>query len=1036
MDKFQSYYDAIDETINLLKMDLVGPISTNEIFENELPLNVYAMGILWPKRNDELSVDEFEDSETVEDFKEMADESIRNANKYKPSSMAISAVVPHFAESINVSFLYAIYHHSRKENDTIINYYQREEKREEAIIKITKSENDIIIADGLSNPDVSIQCHIRKKLKYGVLITISVANNRKALRRNIDQNEGALFQCKLKLFSDVGFMPMNMSVNQNANDEERINNMLYSHILNYAYGHGCSVKYNIGEKVVEIESECVPQQRIKLMMPSSVNTSDILSMKYWQVVNRTEAIDRLRSFIEEYARWYDEQKRNSQEYTEYENEAKYNLQNVQRCIDRLNKAVEVLHNNDNAWKAFLLTNEAMMLQRVKTKQCSEDVVKWYPFQLAYVLQILPDIADSKSEWRNCVDLLWFPTGGGKTEAYLGVCAFTIFYRRLVHNEIKQDGVTIFMRYTLRLLTIQQFERATALICACEYLRKKYNINGGEINIGLWIGSGMTPNHLRGEGGAEEKINLILNDGEARVKESNPVQITSCPWCGERIDVHSYYIDSKMTIKCPNTKCRFNKRLPIYLIDDDIYSQRPTLVLSTIDKFARIVWEENAKNLFCPNDVPSPDLIVQDELHLISGPLGSLTGAYETMVDILCGHGNKQPKIISSTATVCHAKEQIKALYNREMFQFPPSGINARDSFFAKEATEADRPARTYIGLCETGGSLSDLLIRVYAVLFFAREYFKKKKYPSNVIDQYSTIVGYFNAIKDLGTSSNILDDRVSAYLKMLVRNRFKALAEAAELDMKDFPKYFKADELTSRRSSQEIKNTLEKLSLTYTDERCYSHIFSSNMLSVGIDIDRLGVMTMYNQPKTNSEYIQATSRVGRSNPGLVIDLYNNQRARDKSFYETFSYYHKTFYKYVEATSVTPFSSRSIEKTIQGIFIGLVRHLISGLNSNDSASLFRADLEGVAQIKDEIAYRIEQIYPIAKSYAEECLDAVADEWQSIAEDYGDKLVYYQQDKPSLLNSEEDSEIAQRFALILNSLRNVEPLCNVYISNHTR
>ena len=256
-------------------------------------------------------------------------------------------------------------------------------------------------------------------------------------------------------------------------------------------------------------------------------------------------------------------------------------------------------------------NQAMLLQRVKSKNCDSSNVKWYPFQLAYILQIIPDIVDSNSKFRDYVDLLWFPTGGGKTEAYLGVSAFVIFYRRLLNKPLN-DGVTIIMRYTLRLLTIQQFERATALICACEHIRRLYNIDGGEISIGLWIGSNMTPNHLSE---AAEKIKELKDNPNKKIYEGNPVQITKCPWCGEVIDIGCYSVGKNLDIRCNNKECEFNTRLPIYIVDDDIYEKTPTLILSTIDKFARIVWEEKSKEIFGGNKILPPELIIQDELHL-------------------------------------------------------------------------------------------------------------------------------------------------------------------------------------------------------------------------------------------------------------------------------------------------------------------------------------------------------------------------------------------------------------------------------------
>jgi hypothetical protein len=250
----------------------------------------------------------------------------------------------------------------------------------------------------------------------------------------------------------------------------------------------------------------------------------------------------------------------------------------------------------------------MLLQRVKTKHIDERSVNCYPFQIAYILQTVPDIVDEGNAFRESVDLLWFPTGGGKTEAYLGVAAFTIFFRRLTGKAIS-DGVTVIMRYTLRLLTIQQFERATALICACEHICKEENIAGGEINIGLWIGSSMTPNRIEQ---ARDVLDKLRENPYEKIYEGNPVQITKCPWCGKKIDLNGYEIKGgALNICCAdNPECEFHSGLPIYVVDEDIYRVRPTLLLSTIDKFARIAWDENTRNLF-GDTCPSPELIIQE-----------------------------------------------------------------------------------------------------------------------------------------------------------------------------------------------------------------------------------------------------------------------------------------------------------------------------------------------------------------------------------------------------------------------------------------
>lgn len=487
--------------------------------------------------------------------------------------------------------------------------------------------------------------------------------------------------------------------------------------------------------------------------------------------------------------------------------------------------------------------------------------------------------------------------------------------------------------------------------------------------------------------------------------------------------------------CNNHECEFHTHLPIYVVDDDIYRIAPTFVLSTVDKFARITWEEQAGNLLGANGCRPPELIIQDELHLISGPLGSITGIYEMAIENICKHYGKVPKIIASTATVKNADNQIKILYNRKMIQFPPNGLLHTDSFFAIDADLLKRPARTYLGICSIGSGTSEMLIKTFALLTFMKHLYRLQGKPTDVVDQFYTYVGYFNTLKELGSNSIIISDRISAEIKYLATYKFKKEAESVNMKIDcanaDIPSYFRNNELTSRNSAKEIKAVLERLTNKYTSEDCFDYIMASNMLSVGIDIDRLGVMCVYGQPKSNSEYIQATSRVGRTNPGLVISIYNSMRSRDKSYYEQFCYYHSTFYKYVEATSVTSYSPRAIEKALHCAMMAIIRHTIPQYNPNENACKFLRNDRDVELVKQSILKRVNDIEPRIKEYAEEWLNYYLDCWKELADSLPDKLVFsdYHNEDIALFRSA-DNQNGSDIPTILNSVRNVEPAANIY------
>ncbi|MDR1580919.1 MAG: hypothetical protein LBS35_11230 [Synergistaceae bacterium] len=1062
MGKYTEYYSAIEEIKTYLTRDLIGPVEPEEVLCDEEPLSRYVMGILWP-RISALRAEEFDenidaDSEDAfgDDEPPAENDSIRLTNSFRPSSIAVSATIPADARTVSFTFDFAKYAYSEEpragaKNEATDEAGETEEKIQWLMRKYTRQTFSIASRFDVPSVPGNVECdselpeletllHVRKIMSDGSkLVTVSVSNTCESPKNRFAQSKNSLFQCSLRIESDRPFLPVSQNIPAGQDEDVLVNALLYRDIHSFAQGHGCAVQYayDAGGNVTAISSAFFPSEQVLQMMPGTIENAVILRRAYWRNADKDTACQELRRFCGDYGMWRERQETIAKKLREqHQKAAKIVLERIDTCIDRIKTGISVLENDGIAWRAFTLMNEAMLLQQVKTRKGTAENSAWYPFQLAYILQILPDIVSPGSPYRNVVDLLWFPTGGGKTEAYLGVAAFVIFYRRLSRRP-SSDGVTVLMRYTLRLLTLQQFDRAMVMICACEYLRRLHDIGGGVIGIGLWIGSNMTPNHLEEAG---KVLQELKDDPHKRIYEGNPVQVTQCPWCGTAIDIGCYEIDSRMTVRCKNNpECDFHSELPICLIDDDIYKARPTLVLSTIDKFARIVWEENAKALFgfgfgfsvggnnrdCP-----PDLIIQDELHLISGPLGTLSGLYETAVEKLCEQGSVRPKIIASTATVKNAQRQIRSLYNREMLQFPPSGMSFKDSFFAVEASPEERPARTYAGLCKMDGSLADLLIRVYADMSFIVHLFIKQGKGKDVVDQFYTTIGYFNAIRDLGASASIIQDRLSIHIRSLFK-KFKREADAIGFSFKDL-RYPQHDELTSRKTAKEVRETLNRLEIPHDDRACYSYVLASNMLSVGLDIGRLGLMTVYNQPKSNAEYIQATSRVGRQNPGLVLTMYNAMRSRDKSHYEQFGHYHKSFYQHVEATSVTPFSAQAIEKALHCVFVALVRHTIKGMGANQAAARFRKNMEGVEDVRKFILNRVRAVSPASERDAGIWLEWVIEAWDDLARRNEDRLRYKGRDEDgeiSLLNIAGKGNIL--FPAILNSLRNVELSSNVYI-----
>ncbi len=326
------------------------------------------------------------------------------------------------------------------------------------------------------------------------------------------------------------------------------------------------------------------------------------------------------------------------------------------------------------------------------------------------------------------------------------------------------------------------------------------------------------------------------------------------------------------------------------------------------------WRPETKALFNRDieGVKPPELIVQDELHLISGPLGTLTGLYETAVDVLA----EQPKVIASTATIRRASNQVGALFDRETAQFPPAGVDSRDSWFAVETPRQDKASRRYVGLFTPSGSQATLLVRTYAALLNAA-YAAAAEADPKVVDAYWTLVGYFNSLRLLSAAELQVFGDVQDRLEVLAKRDDSGSIRSANALI----------ELSSRADSSEIPRRLKILERELPDPDVLDVLLATNMISVGVDIDRLGLMAVMGQPQTTAEYIQATSRVGRRHPGLVAVMFNSSRSRDRSHYEKFPSFHSALYREVESTSVTPFSSRSRDRGLHAVIVALTRLMI-------------------------------------------------------------------------------------------------------------
>lgn len=838
------------------------------------------------------------------------------------------------------------------------------------------------------------------------LLTVSIVNRQSRTKGSID--ELCFFQCGLVIQSRSGEQwvapyPEVMRENRKHDDEEEILRLLYRDRQTFAIGHGCAADWE-GERpesVSKIWTEAFPLYETPSTSADLTDKSGKplrVSMRKLAGLDDSDRGDgEIASLVEAYRDWIEGLK-------DLENRVTYDGRNIpisddltdtaglliercEKCLDRINGGIAYLNagTKESEWarEAFRLANLAMLIAQLRASRDVRNPVwdngrlswdkpitdpdpslenstkgYWRPFQIAFLLMSIKGICDPENPERKIVDLIWFPTGGGKTEAYLGLTAFTIFFNRLSGKEVA--GTDVLMRYTLRLLTAQQFQRAGLLFCAMEHIRKQkeYAANLGDkpFRLGMWVGGEASPNR-------RSEARTALRKLERNPDAVNPFVLLKCPWCNARfgpkdqkdkgpVSVYGYqkWKNSKgketVAFRCHDHNCDFgfspirpnSDPLPISIIDEDIIDDPPNMVIGTVDKFALLSWKPEVRSLFGIGEQGKhegypPTLIIQDELHLISGPLGSMVGAYETVIDELCtteiAGALVSPKIVASTATISRAREQVRALYAREeMMLFPPSGLEAGDSFFARESRDKNGellPGRLYAGvMCPGHGSLQTTQARVYAALLQYPVVMPTNNGGDSVRDPWWTLLSFFNSIRELGGAASLLVADTRDYLRVILERHGFAYS--------DIRKLFNVIELTSRIRSDHIPLAIRQLEKTL--ERSNKGFFNdaievclaSNIIEVGVDIDRLSLMTIVGQPKTTSQYIQVSSRVGRNTnaPGLDVVLFSQSKPRDRSHYESFRSYHQRLYAQVEPTSVTPFSPPAVERALPGVILAAFR----------------------------------------------------------------------------------------------------------------
>ena len=801
--------------------------------------------------------------------------------------------------------------------------------------------------------------------------------------------EKTLFEAKLRCVIDSGEVGVYPRVDRNLLDkEEQEIELQYVHRHIFAIGHGCAADWElINGKVTELRTETMPAVEVPQMTADTgsagVTVLSLLKLSQFES-EYSELGPALTEFIDCYREWSSEQQASLSGLSPCDLPTGQRITTrIEIAIARMRTGVALLDKDENVRLAFALANRAMLNQmrqhdNVHGKPHSDDAYRWRPFQLAFLLTVLESTANGESDFRDTVDLIWFPTGGGKTEAYLGLVVFQIVLRRLRYPDTG-GGTCVLMRYTLRLLTRDQFIRASRIICALELIRRERNDLGSErFSIGLWVGEATGPNRFK------TAVELV---SKARTARSLPaLVIDHCPWCGQIFHVEGSYraTDHNFHFHCCNPGCDFKRDsdgvLPCNVVDEALYVDPPTMLVATVDKFARLAWEERACSFFGGERNRPPELIIQDELHLIASALGSVAGLYEAGLDAVVQLRGVYPKYIASTATIRMAAQQVRRLYGRDVAVFPPPGLNCDDSYFARTVPLKQRPGRLYVGYLAPMLNRTKCMAPLAAAILLApMALFELEQEAEALLDAWWTQVVYHGSLKSVGNSHTAFISDVSEFMRLLMSMQ-RDKSPKAKKDQRTHPNIA---QLTSLQTAEQNSAIFSRLAVPRDQEGCLDAVLATNMVSVGLDVARLALMTINGQPLTTAEYIQASSRVGRSEvPGVVFANYYRDQARSLSHYESFRPYHEAFYRFVEPTSVTPFSYQARQRALHAAIVIVMRHAHVGLHSNDGAAKFDPDKPAVREAINRLKRRCKLATTEEHQAAEvaEHIDNLVAEWR--------------------------------------------------------
>lgn len=969
------YVQARTKLIDWVRQQLIGPAGEDQLGIS--PLVRYPTGVLYPVEPDESGrdpavvgspedsglLDETEPVETGEDDDPARAQPGRRRRYVPPSSVGFSFFVRGEAQlSITAS---AATYRATDERDAAGQFqparFERVPLEEHTWTWSKSTAAEEPIWQGRGGIDVRARGY-----RGGAIVTVTLVNRGEVAdvaprRRQAERVGKSLFEAQIACIVEAGELAEYPRVDPNLlTEEEQELELQYRDRRIYAVGHGAAVDWDVpANGMPRIRSEFMPRVEVPITtneFPQRGGDSGVLEFRRLAEAPRVEELER---FVAGYCAWVTEQQHAAEglDHAVERVAAGRICDRMENALARMAGSVRLLRENPRAAESFRLANGAMREQMLRARRATGDETetepRWRPFQLAFLLTVMESAIREEDEFRDVLDLIWFPTGGGKTEAYLGLIAFLIVWRRLQYPG-SGGGTVAFMRYTLRLLTRQQFERAARVICALELMRRNDPRRLGDepIRVGMWVGGNVSPNRF------EEAAQKVREIAAGSTVARHTLVMDACPWCGTAFhSLDGYHATAnEFHFCCVNPECEFGRcsePLPCNVVDEALYKSPPSLLIATLDKFARVAWEDRAGAFFggSGSHRRPPELVIQDELHLVTGPLGSVAGLYEAGFDTLLAQ-LVRPKYIASTATIRMAEEQVRRMYGRKLAVFPPPGLSCDDSYFAH--TDKTRPGRAYVGYFAPLLDQQHCLAPLAAALLAAPVMlFEGETDQEALIDAWWTQVLYHGSLRGVGNSHTAFLTDVRDFGRMLA-----ASAQSGKVNG-DIARFRnpRIEQLTSMQTPEKNVETFHRLAMPRTESDSLDAVLATNMVSVGLDVARLALMAVNGQPLTTAEYIQATSRVGRADvPGLIFANYYRHQARSVSHFESFRPYHESFYRFVEPSSVTPQTYQVRARALHAALVVAVRHACDELRGNKSAGLFDRNAPNVRKVIADLKRR--------------------------------------------------------------------------------